>query len=260
MFASYRADDLHRRHPLRPLLAELIRLPAVERLELRPMADPEWPGWCARCAAVRCRTPRSGGSSSAPRATPSTRRSCSRRARHGPGGVPSGLADVLLIRFEQLSDTAQQVLRTAAVAGRRVEHDLLRDAVGLPEDELESALREAVGRQLLVSGDSDTYAFRHALAREAVYADLLPGERARLHGAFARLLAGGGRRRERGGAGPPLPGEPRPGRGADRVAGGGRPRRGARRARRGTAASGSGPGPVVGGGAVRATPVRASTG
>lgn len=41
VFASYRADDLHRRHPLRPLLAELVRLPAVERLELRPMADAE---------------------------------------------------------------------------------------------------------------------------------------------------------------------------------------------------------------------------
>ncbi len=112
------------------------------------------------------------------------------------GGVPSGLADVLLIRFEQLSGTAQQVLRTAAVAGRRVGHDLLREAVGLPEEELESALREAVGRQLLVTGDDGTYSFRHALAREAVYADLLPGERARLHGAFARLLAGRGGRAE----------------------------------------------------------------
>ncbi len=108
------------------------------------------------------------------------------------GGVPSGLADVLLIRFEQLSDTAQQVLRTAAVAGRRVEYDLLRDAVRLPEDELESALREAVERQLLVPGHGDTYSFRHALAREAVYADLLPGERSRQHGAFARLLASRG--------------------------------------------------------------------
>ncbi len=37
-----------------------------------------------------------------------------------------------------------------------------------------------------------TYSFRHALAREAVYADLLPGERVRLHGAFAKLLAGRG--------------------------------------------------------------------
>ncbi|WSQ14432.1 AAA family ATPase [Streptomyces sp. NBC_01231] len=196
VFASYRADDLHRRHPLRPLLAELVRLPAVERLELRPMADPE----VARLVRALRASP-------LPDAT--VRRIVERAEGNAfyaeellaatdteAGGVPSGLADVLLIRFEQLSDTAQQVLRTAAVAGRRVEHDLLRDTVGLPENELESALREAIGRQLLVSGDGDTYAFRHALAREAVYADLLPGERARLHGAFARLLAGRGRRAE----------------------------------------------------------------
>ncbi|MFC8513051.1 AAA family ATPase [Streptomyces sp. NPDC057257] len=191
VLASYRADDLHRRHPLRPLLAELVRLPAVERLELRPLADPEV------AELVRALQDR-------PLPDATVRRIVERAegnafyaeelvaADTDTGGVPSGLADVLLIRVEQLSDTAQQVLRTAAVAGRRVEHDLLRDAVGLPEDELESALREAIGRQLLVAGGGDTYAFRHALAREAVYADLLPGERARLHGAFARLLEGRG--------------------------------------------------------------------
>ncbi|MDH6697899.1 helix-turn-helix transcriptional regulator [Streptomyces sp. MAA16] len=192
VFASYRADDLHRRHPLRPLLAELVRLPAVERLELRPMADAE----VARLvraledrplpeATVRGIVARAEGN-----AFYAEELVAATDTEAGP--VPSGLADALLIRFEQLSDTAQQVLRTAAVAGRRVEHDLLRDAVGLPEDALESALREAIGRQLLVAGDGDRYAFRHALAREAVYADLLPGERSRLHGAFARLLAGRG--------------------------------------------------------------------
>jgi DNA-binding CsgD family transcriptional regulator/tetratricopeptide (TPR) repeat protein len=192
VLASYRADDLHRRHPLRPLLAELVRLPAVERLELRPLADAEVTRLVRALkdrplpdATVRRIVERAEGN-----AFYAEELLAATDTEAGP--VPSGLADVLLIRFEQLSDTAQQVLRTAAVAGRRVEHDLLRDAVGLPEDELEAALREAVGRQLLVAGDGDTYSFRHALAREAVYADLLPGERGRLHGAFARLLAGRG--------------------------------------------------------------------
>ncbi|MFL6000537.1 MAG: AAA family ATPase [Streptomyces sp.] len=196
VLASYRADDLHRRHPLRPLLAELVRLPGVERLELRPMADGE--------VARLVRSLREG-----PLPDHTVRRIVERAEGNafyaeellaatgsGDGGVPSGLADVLLIRFEQLSDTAQQVLRTAAVAGRRVEHDLLREAVRLPDETLETALREAIGRQLLVPGEGDTYAFRHALAREAVYADLLPGERARLHGAFARLLGARGHRAE----------------------------------------------------------------
>ncbi|MEW2812736.1 AAA family ATPase [Streptomyces massasporeus] len=193
VFASYRADDLHRRHPLRPLLAELIRLPPVERLELRPLADADVdrlvralePGPLPDATVRRIVERAEGNAFYAEELLAATDTQS--------GGVPSGLADVLLIRFEQLSETAQQVLRTAAVAGRRVEHDLLREAVGLPEAELESALRESVGRQLLVAGDDDTYSFRHALAREAVYADLLPGERARLHGAFARLLAGRGR-------------------------------------------------------------------
>ncbi|MGW3168537.1 helix-turn-helix transcriptional regulator [Streptomyces sp. NPDC001153] len=193
VLASYRADDLHRRHPLRPLLAELVRLPAVERLELRPLPDPE----VARLvraledrplpeAVVRGIVARAEGNAF-------YAQELFAAAGADADGVPSGLADLLLIRVEQLTETAQQVLRTAAVAGRRVEHDLLREAAGLPEEELETALREAAGRQLLVPGDGDTYAFRHALTREAVYADLLPGERSRLHGAYARLLAARGR-------------------------------------------------------------------
>lgn len=197
VFASYRADDLHRRHPLRPLLAELVRLPAVDRLELRPLADAD----IARLVSAQ----RSGSVSD------STVRRIVDRAEgnafyaeellaalpDGEGAVPAvlptGLADVLLIRIEQLTETAQQVLRTAAVAGRRVRHELLRDAVQLPEEELESALREAVGHQLLLPGEDATYSFRHALTREALYADLLPGERVRLHGRFAAFLAGEGR-------------------------------------------------------------------
>ncbi|MET7941571.1 AAA family ATPase [Streptomyces sp. NPDC005302] len=197
VFASYRADDLHRRHPLRPLLAELIRLPAVDRLELRPMADAD----VARLVRALRTDPVSD--STVRRIVDSAEGNAFYAEEllaalpgddaSGSPAMPSGLADVLLIRIEQLSETAQQVLRTAAVAGRRVGHDLLRDAVQLPEEELESALREAVGRQLLLPGDDAAYSFRHALTREAVYADLLPGERVRLHGLFAKLLAADGR-------------------------------------------------------------------
>ncbi|MEU6284890.1 AAA family ATPase [Streptomyces sp. NPDC047028] len=194
VFASYRSDDLHRRHPLRPLLAELVRLPAVERLELRPLPDAEVDRLVR--ALRESPLPESTVRGIVERAEGNAFYAEELVAAAGAdsGGMPSGLADVLLIRVEQLPDTAQRVLRTAAVAGRRVGHDLLRDAAGLPEDALESALREAVGRQLLVPGDGETYSFRHALIREAVYADLLPGERSRLHGAYARLLTarGGG--------------------------------------------------------------------
>ncbi|WP_436771559.1 helix-turn-helix transcriptional regulator [Yinghuangia sp. YIM S09857] len=194
LLASYRSDDLHRRHPLRPLLAELVRLPPVTRLELGPMDDD----------AV-ARLVRSFDAEPVPEDT--VRRIVERAegnafyaeelraaAADSLGGVPPGLAEVLLTRIEQLSSTAQRVLRTAAVGGRRVEHRLLSDAVELPEEDLESALREAVGRHLLVSEPDGTYAFRHALTREAAYRDLLPGERVRIHGLYARLLTADDRR------------------------------------------------------------------
>jgi tetratricopeptide (TPR) repeat protein len=68
---------------------------------------------------------------------------------------------------------------------------------GLPEQELLAALREAVSAQLLrVDAHTGTYGFRHALVKEAVHGELLPGERTRLHHRFAAAL-------QRAGAGPP---------------------------------------------------------
>jgi predicted ATPase len=104
--------------------------------------------------------------------------------------LPATLAEVLLARVQGLSDPAQQVLRVAAVAGRRVPHRLLASVAGQPEPDLEQGLHEAVGAGVLTSDvATGTYTFRHALLQEAVYRDLLPGEQVRLHAAYARLLA-----------------------------------------------------------------------
>ena len=58
-----------------------------------------------------------------------------------------------------------------------------------PTRERDEALREAVEHRLLVPAGEDVYAFRHALLREAVYQELLPGERNRLHAACGAALA-----------------------------------------------------------------------
>ena len=66
---------------------------------------------------------------------------------------------------------------------------LLAAVASLDEAALHAALREAVDHHLLVVDESGRgYAFRHALAREAVYDDMLPGERVRLHTAYAEAL------------------------------------------------------------------------
>ena len=189
---TYRTDDLHLRHPLRGVIAELLRLPQVELIELGPLP-------AAALAEILSNGP--GGPLSLSAATLN---SLVERAEGNAyyaeelvaassctdGTLPAGLAELLLSRVARVSDAAQQVLRTAAVAGGGAADDLVRAASGLPDDAYEEAVREAAGNQLLAADGPDGYRFRHALLREAVYGDLMPGERTRLHARLATLLAG----------------------------------------------------------------------
>jgi DNA-binding CsgD family transcriptional regulator len=259
LVVTYRTDDMHRRHPLRPVIAELLRLPGVTSVGLGPLpatamaehltsiasepldaaelgnlisraegnayyaeellasgvahggivhggAGPGgvargagnggtaagWPGsgGAARDRAVTGR-PEHGGAAGSWATDGGAAGSGTARTGSGTvaGELPAGLADLLLARMERLSPTAQQVLRAAAVTGRRVDDELVRQASGLDELEYEEAVREAVAHQLLMpDGGGGGYSFRHALLREAIYADLLPGERTRLHASLAALL------------------------------------------------------------------------
>lgn len=81
------------------------------------------------------------------------------------------------------------MLRVAAVAGRQVRHELVSAVSSQSPQETEQALAEAVHHHLLVVSEDGRYRFRHALLREAVLADLLPGERVRLHAEVAAHLA-----------------------------------------------------------------------
>ena len=76
LVATYRSDELHRRHPLRPFLANVERLEGVRRLEVQPFSRLELSAQLLGSSA-RTPTPRSPTrSSSAPAATRSSPRSC----------------------------------------------------------------------------------------------------------------------------------------------------------------------------------------
>jgi DNA-binding CsgD family transcriptional regulator len=191
LVASYRSDELHRRHPLRPLLAELVRLPDLERIDLAPFGRVELAehlqavvGEAVPAAVVDRILARSEGNAFF------AEELVAAGAIRADIALPDALADVLLGRIEALPELAQEVLKVAAVAGRRVGHGLLVAASGRPEAEVERGLRDAVAGQVLVaSAATESYRFRHALLQEAVYGDLLPGERTRLHATYARLLS-----------------------------------------------------------------------
>jgi DNA-binding CsgD family transcriptional regulator len=188
LLATYRSDEMRRSHALRPVLAELGRLLNVERVELTPLAEPE---------VVELLTAIRGY----PLAAELTSQIVSRSegnpffaeellAVAEDGGVPPTLRDILGARLDSLPEQAKEVLRIAAAAGRRVDHRLLEQVAVLDASELEAGLRVAVEHQALVPDpDGYGYRFRHALFQEAVHEQLLPGERTRLHAAFADALA-----------------------------------------------------------------------
>jgi DNA-binding CsgD family transcriptional regulator len=188
--ASYRSDDLHRRHPLRPQVAEWSRIRGVERLQLQPLEAADVRTLISELhpapledEEVADIVDRAEGNAFFVEELVG--------AAAGPGRwVPAELADVLLVRLDRLDDTARQVARAACVAGRRVSHDMLAAAADLDAGALDAGLRGAVEANVLIA-DERGYAFRHALLGEAVYDDLLPGERVRLHAAYAEALDSG---------------------------------------------------------------------
>jgi DNA-binding CsgD family transcriptional regulator/tetratricopeptide (TPR) repeat protein len=188
---SFRSDELDRRHPLRRLLGELVRNRRVVRLQLPRFSRAEVAEQLAGLlgAEVPARLvddiyARSGGNPFFAEELV--------LAGGDPGVLPPSLQEVLLSRVVRLGDRTQRLLRVAAAAGPGATGPLLAAVAGQGEAELLEGLREAVDQQLLVpEPGGEGYVFRHALVAEAVYAELLPGERVRLHTALAGALEAG---------------------------------------------------------------------
>lgn len=184
---TYRSDDVDRRHPLRPLLAELSRLEHVERMDLRPFDEHELREFTTALAGQPL--PPAGFAEVLDRSEGNAF-FAEELLDAGPdsASLPWTLTEVLRTRLERLDPEVQQVLRIASAAGRRVREDLLRAAAarsGLPD--IDAALREAVTQQALVVAGT-RLEFRHALLAEALYADLLPGERSAVHRAYLAVI------------------------------------------------------------------------
>lgn len=192
LVATYRDDEVDRRHPLHARLAQLGRDPRIERLQLsrfgREEFDRQVAGISERAvsSAVADRIfERSGGN---PLFTEELLATETASAR---GQVPPTIRDALLARADRLTDKAQRVLKVAAVAGGDVDTGLLVAVSRLAPESVERALREAETEHVMVRPHEDErgrYSFRHALMQEALYGELLPTERSRLHGFFAEAL------------------------------------------------------------------------
>ena len=238
--ATYRSDELHRRHPLRPLLAELARDP---RARLRGAAAASratsWPS-SSRTSSARAPDPelverlyaRSEGN-------PLFTEELLAAGLDGRGALPPTLRDALMLRVERLSRGRAGACCAGSPASRA------RPRAARRADRPRAARRCATrcARRWRATSWSrsaeGSYAFRHALLREVVYDDLLPGERAELHAALARALEQRCATDERAGAhltarvGPPLARRRRPAGRVRRLGASRRRRRARERLRRG---------------------------
>jgi predicted ATPase/DNA-binding CsgD family transcriptional regulator len=184
---SYRSDELHRRHPLRPVVAELERLERARRIELEPFDRTELTealadilGSAPTGELVERLEARSQGN-------PLYIEELLAAGLDGRGSAPQSLRDAFLLRIERLGAHSRRAVRAIAV-GRELSQAQIEELTGIEPRELAVELREALAEQVLEAADDDTLRFRHELLREVVYDDLLPGERGELHLKLARML------------------------------------------------------------------------
>ena len=190
---SFRTDELNRRHPLVGWLAEVERLPRVERLDLARFDRNELAallggilGTLPSASLIDSIVARSDGNAFF------AEELVSGLDDAGAGRLPATVREIVVARVAGLPDEAARLVEIAAVAGREVDHDLLAEVAGLRDAGILDALRDAVASHLLVAvtdGQQERYRFRHALVQEAVYDDMLPSDRRQVHGAYARVIS-----------------------------------------------------------------------
>jgi DNA-binding CsgD family transcriptional regulator len=208
LLATYREDELTRRHPLARLLPLLVRETNAERLSLRALDR----------TAVRELV-----SSRYALAEEDAARLVAYLVERGEGNpfflgellraledegllettgtgwrlrdlaqarLPTLVLQVIDSRLARLPDEAQELLTIAAVIGQEVPLDLWQTVSNVSDEALLGAIEAASEARLLeASGDGTSARFVHALIREALYAALLPPRRRVWHRRIGDALA-----------------------------------------------------------------------
>lgn len=186
LVATYRSDELHRRHPLMPLLADLERSGGVERIELEPLTSEDV---AAMAAAILERAvgddeaaalwQRSGGN-------PFYAEELLAQGSDD-GGLPTGVRHVILARSHMLVEEALVCLQAAATLASPIDREVLRTTSGLTTSSFPSAIDQLCRERFLVES-AGGLTFRHELVREVFLDELLPGERTGMYARAAEAL------------------------------------------------------------------------
>ena len=104
--------------------------------------------------------------------------------------VPDSVREVVAARLAKLSPAARTMIEMAAVAGQRIDLEVLATALDVPADELDAPLGELVAAGLLTSVAMTglVFEFEHAIVRDTVEATVARVGRRRAHLAVAEAI------------------------------------------------------------------------
>jgi DNA-binding CsgD family transcriptional regulator/tetratricopeptide (TPR) repeat protein len=203
LVGCYRSDELPRGHGLRTVRAMLRRNHQLSHVELGPLGDDDVRrmltgllGAPVRPALAAVVASRADGLPFAVEELAFALRDGGRLdyrdgmvalAGAGAAPVPDGVREAVLLRVARLAGAERALLEAAAVAGEEFDVDTVLAASGLP-----GWPDGFTGSGLLTEASEGRVAFRHALARDAAYADIPWSRRRRLHRTLAGRLAGEG--------------------------------------------------------------------
>ena len=189
LIVTYRSDELHRLHPLVPVLAELRRLKLVEEVQLAPLGRVETAEMIR--SGLGLKEPpdvqlldavfeRCEGN---PYFTQEVVRTLGQT--RDPAAVPASIRDTIWVRLATLDERTRGIVQLAAIIGVRFDYELLQHVSGAADEILLAAIRAAIDANIVEDASDPTgracYVFRHALTHEVVLAELLEPQRRSLH-------------------------------------------------------------------------------
>lgn len=199
--ATYRTDELHRRHPLWAFLPEAQRAGAA-RILLDRLTPGEVEDLVAGCLTTGAASPdvarvihrRTAGLALFVREMLEWALRTGEVPREG-APLPDTVRQAIDAKLARLSPAAQEILEAAAVVGQGFSSDLLARVAGVPEGALADALEEAVARHVIrpEGPAGDLFAFDHDLVREVLLGHLVGPRRRRWHARVAAALEQGPR-------------------------------------------------------------------
>jgi class 3 adenylate cyclase len=207
VLATYRRDEMHRKHPLLPTVQGWQRSRLAQLIELEPLAPD---GVARMVSSIFDNTnvgaefrdfmhARSEGNpfvleemlkAAVDRGDIFRDEADWQRKPIAELRIPETVRDTILLRVERLDAGQAEILRCAAILGRSFEYQTLIRLSSQNRIAVEAALQTAVQQQLLEEepGSAGRYRFRHALTQEAIYDDMSAPTRERLHAAAADVL------------------------------------------------------------------------